>query len=105
MSAADAALGADPGFAFLQEFDASSIDNTAWAFLVSRALQEMQPLPRLDFLDPKYLVRTQGISVAKAEEMHLIKAEAALAGNDLEGARTSRHHPGEQPVLRAVRRR
>ena len=89
VSAADAALGADPGFAFLQEFDASSIDNTAWAFLVSRALQEMQPLPRLDFLDPKYLVRTQGISVAKAEEMHLIKAEAALAGNDLEGARTS----------------
>jgi len=82
-SAADQALGADPTFVFLRDFDAASIENTPWAFLVSRALQEMQPLPRLDFLDPKYLIRTQGIAVAKAEEMHLIKAEAALAGGNL----------------------
>lgn len=88
VSAADAALGADADFAFLQEFDASSITNSAWAYLVSRALQEMQPLPRLDFLDPKYLDRTQGIAVAKAEEMLLIKAEAALASGNLGTART-----------------
>lgn len=87
VSAADNALATDPEFLFLQEYDASSIENTPWAFLVSRALQEMQPLPRLDFLDAKYLNRTQGIPVAKAEEMHLIKAEAALAGGDLDGAR------------------
>jgi len=89
VGAADNALAADADFAFLQEFDASSIDNSPFAFLVLRALQEMQPLPRLDFLDPKYLERTQGIAVAKAEEMHLIKAEAALATGDLAGARSS----------------
>lgn len=89
VSAADQALAEDADFAFLQEYDATSVDNSPFAYLVNRALQEMQPLPRLDFLDPKYLERTQGIAVAKAEEMHLIKAEAALAAGDLEGARTS----------------
>jgi len=84
-AATSAALGAlgDPTFAFLQEYDASSITNAANAFLVLRALQEMQPLPRLDFLDPKFLNREAGIAVAKAEEMHLIMAEAALAANQL----------------------
>ncbi|UCC27119.1 MAG: hypothetical protein JSU98_08410 [Gemmatimonadales bacterium] len=86
-AAANAVLGADATFLFLQEYDASSIDNSPFAFLVLRALQEMQPLPRLDFLDPKYLDREQGIAVAKAEEMHLILAEIALAGGNLPGAR------------------
>ena len=87
-TAALQALGDDPSFVFMQEYDASSIENAPFAFLVLRALQEMQPLPRLDFLDPKYLDRTQGIAVAKAEEMHLILAEAALAGGDMAGAQT-----------------
>ncbi len=82
VSAAMSALG-NPTFAFLQEYDASSITNQASWFLVLRALQEMQPLPRLDFLDPKFLDREAGIAVAKAEEMHLIMAEAALAANQL----------------------
>ena len=46
-----------------------------------------QPLPRLDFLDPKYfqLASTDQcpITIAKAEENYLILAEAALAANDL----------------------
>jgi tetratricopeptide (TPR) repeat protein len=46
-----------------------------------------QPLPRLDFLDPKYFQLTSSdqcpITIAKAEENYLILAEAALAGNDL----------------------
>jgi hypothetical protein len=87
-TAATNALAADDDFAFLQEFDATSIDNTPHAFLVTRALQEMQPLPRLDFLDPKFLTREAGIAVAKAEEMHLILAEAALAASDLPTAQT-----------------
>jgi hypothetical protein len=86
--AADAALAAEDDFVFLQEYDATSIENQPHAFLVTRALQEMQPLPRLDFLDPKFLTREAGIAVAKAEEMHLILAEAALAANDLATART-----------------
>lgn len=76
---ADELLAADGAFLWSQGYDALSITNTPWAFLVLRSLQEMQPLPRLDFLDPKYLVRDQGIPVVKAEEMHLILAEAALA--------------------------
>lgn len=83
VSAADAALAEDSDFLILQEYDAISITNSPFFYVVLRALQEMQPLPRLDFLDPKYLTREQGIAVSKAEEMHLIKAEAALAGGDL----------------------
>jgi len=73
-------LADDPTFAFLAQYDQSSIDNVAHWYLVSRTLREMQPLPRLDFLDPKYLTFDAGIPVAKAEEMHLILAEVAMAG-------------------------
>jgi hypothetical protein len=76
-------LAADAEFVFQQLFDASSIENQPHVFLVVRALKEMQPLPRLDFLDPKYLSRSAGIAVAKAEEMHLILAEAALAAGEI----------------------
>ncbi|HEY9550888.1 MAG TPA: hypothetical protein VIQ97_01260 [Prevotella sp.] len=56
---------------------------------ISNAIQDdiwhtmYQPLPRLDFLDPKYFQLTstdeQPICIAKAEENYLILAEAALA--------------------------
>ena len=52
-----------------------------------RALQEMQPLPRLDFLDPKYTKRDSGIPIAKAEEMLLILAEIDLAAGNLAAGR------------------
>jgi len=51
-----------------------------------------QPLPRLDFLDPKYFQLTSTdqspITIAKAEENYLILAEAALAENNLQEAKT-----------------
>ena len=51
-----------------------------------------QPLPRLDFLDPKYFQMTSTdqspITIAKSEENYLILAEAALATNDLSEAKT-----------------
>lgn len=78
-SAAEDALAQEADFVLLQEYDGASLSNNPWAFLVIRTLQEMQPLPRLDFLDPKYLTRESGIPVAKAEEMHLILAEIDLA--------------------------
>jgi hypothetical protein len=84
---AQQALSADGSFAFLQAYDATSITNQAYVFTTQRALKEMQPLPRLDFLDPKYLSLAAGVPVAKAEEMHLILAEAALAAGDLGAAR------------------
>ena len=50
-----------------------------------------QPLPRLDFLDPKYFQLSSSdqcpITIAKAEENYLILAEAALATNDLADAK------------------
>ena len=52
---------------------------------------DLQPLPRLDFLDPKYRVEgdeESPVYIQKAEEAHLILAEAALADNDLPAAQT-----------------
>lgn len=50
-----------------------------------------QPLPRLDFLDPKYFQESstdeQPINIAKAEEDYLILAEASLADNDVSTAK------------------
>lgn len=51
-----------------------------------------QPLPRLDFLDPKYYQMSSSdqcpITLAKAEENYLILAEAALANGDVNGAKS-----------------
>jgi hypothetical protein len=86
-SAASQVLGSDADFLLQQGYDPASIDNTAHWYLVSRALAEMQPLPRLDFLDPKYLSYGAAIPVAKAEEMHLILAEIELAASNYAAAK------------------
>jgi len=75
-------------FLIEQSYDADNLDNAPHDYLVQRSLQEMQPLPRLDFLDPKYVNENSPIPVASAEEMRLILAEAALANDDPSGART-----------------
>lgn len=53
---------------------------------------EFQPLPRLDFLFPKYYSETAGdqspVALLKGEEAFLILAEAALATGDVAEART-----------------
>lgn len=86
-AAANTVLSSAEDYLFAPAYDGSSISNTPVFFLVLRALQEMQPLPRLDFLDPKYTERESAIPIAKAEEMHLILAEVALAAGDLAGAK------------------
>lgn len=89
-SSANDAIAAGATFVFTQGYDAATNTNDAWVFAVARALNDVQPLPRLDFLDPKYTDATgiSPIAVVKAEEMHLILAEAAISGNDLATART-----------------
>ena len=87
-AAARSALADEADLLFAPPYDDTSVPNTAVFFLVVRALQEMQPLPRLDFLDPKYTIRSSPVPIATAEEMHLILAEAALARDDHEAART-----------------
>ena len=51
-----------------------------------------QPLPRLDFLDPKYFqmnsTEQRPITIAKAEENYLILAEAELASNHIAEAKS-----------------
>jgi tetratricopeptide (TPR) repeat protein len=86
-SAATQVLSADPDFLVQQAFDANSVDSSPYWYLVGRALQEMQPSPKVDFLDPKYMTRDDDIPVAKAEEMHLILAEIALANTSYEEAK------------------
>lgn len=53
---------------------------------------EFQPLPRLDFLFPKYYSETatdeSPVALLKGEEAFLILAEAALSTGDVAGART-----------------
>ena len=89
---AQAALdAAGPDFLFMRAYDNTSpdatLDNLPHAYLVARSLQEMQPLPRLDFLDPKYATDDASIATEKAEEMYLIQAEVAMAGGDYSTAR------------------
>lgn len=56
------------------------------------SFDDLQPLPRLDFLDPKYFdisgTVDSNVPLLKIEEAHLILAEAELADGDLPGART-----------------
>jgi len=78
-------------FLYDQPYDPGTVDdleNPPHDYLVERALQEMQPLPRLDFLDPKYTTPSSAIPVASAEEMRLILAEVALANDNPSGAKT-----------------
>ena len=63
--------------------------STLLAALVTRSTNDIQPNPRLDFLDPKITVNTLPMPVLKAEEAYLILAEVALANGDLPGARTN----------------
>lgn len=79
----NAAIAAGPAdFTYWIDYDAANNTNTAWNFTVSRALNDMQPLPRLDFLDPKYTERESPIYVVKMEEAHMILAEGALSDGD-----------------------
>lgn len=83
------ALGLSSDFVRQVEFDG---DNA-----VNNPIQEavwgtwFQPLPRLDFLDPKYFqlsaTEQRPINIAKAEENYLILAEASLAAMDEAGAK------------------
>ncbi|RMF56386.1 MAG: hypothetical protein D6743_20345, partial [Calditrichaeota bacterium] len=81
-----AALAGPSTFVFPAQFDATNNINRAFQFAVSRALNDVQPLPRLDFLDPKYTVRDAPIATVKMEEAHLILAEISLSNGDNGGA-------------------
>lgn len=98
---ANAALAADPDLLFLADFDPvnSRGNNNSLNYTVNDlqdalydrgTFDDLQPLPRLDFLDPKYsgisASEDQSVPILKAEEAHLIIAEAAVSDGSLPNA-------------------
>ncbi len=90
VSHAQAALGQSADFIKQVTFDGKNgVDNSFQGFVYGMPYgTAYQPLPRLDFLDPKYFQTTdpleqRPICIAKAEEPYLIMAEAEIADNDL----------------------
>lgn len=78
---AKASLGAAGEYVKQVQFDGdNSVNNVAQEAIWGTWFQ---PLPRLDFLDPKFFMlktnEQRPICIAKAEENHLILAEAAVA--------------------------
>lgn len=74
---------------------ANGVSNDMQTYIFSSVNNEFAPLPRLDFLDPKYyhinLIATdqKPVTIVKAEEAWLILAETQLSANSLnEGRQT-----------------
>lgn len=93
VNSATAAITIDPDFIRFAEFDeAENPDNTLEDALYERGtFDDFQPLPSLDFLDPKYSFvsaeEDAPVHYFKAEEAYLILAEANLADNKLSAAK------------------
>lgn len=94
------ALPGGANYVFNAQYDAASITNLPFSRVTSAA--DLQPLPRLDFLDPKYTTNATSVPALKAEEAHLILAEVALVDNDLAGARTAMKNAVTLVLSRAV---
>ncbi|MEX2586189.1 MAG: tetratricopeptide repeat protein [Balneolaceae bacterium] len=92
---AQSVLDQSPDFLRLQEYDAVNNPSNLMQDAVydRQSFNDLQPLPRLDFLDPKYGdlggTNESPVVLQSAEEAHLILAEAALSEEDLPGAQTA----------------
>ncbi len=91
---AKAALNVAGSFIKQVTFDGKNgVDNSFQGYIYGSPYgTAFQPLPRLDFLDPKYFqtsdpLEQRPICIAKAEEPYLIIAEAEIADNDLAQAK------------------
>ncbi len=93
VSAASSALSLSSDFLRFAEFDeAEDPDNTLEDALYERGtFDDFQPLPTLDFLDPKYSFvsaeEDSPVHYLKAEEAYLILAEGNLADGNLSNAK------------------
>lgn len=95
---AEAALSADANYVRFARYDnVNGPDNDVQDALYNRGtFDDLQPLVRLDFLDPKFFIGANpapgddeeaDIAYVKAEEAHLIIAEAQLADGNVDGAK------------------
>ena len=95
VTAASNALNMSTSFTRFAKFDEkNNPDNTLEDALYERAtFDDFQPLPTLDFLDPKYSFvsneKDSPVHYLKAEEAYLILAEANLSDSNLPGAQTN----------------
>ena len=95
VNAATSALGLDSSFDRQVGFDESNEPRSFFedALFQRGTFDDLQPLPTLDFLDPKYSFLDPNedapVHYLKAEEAYLILAEAALSDNDIVTARTN----------------
>lgn len=92
---AEAVISTSPALNYQVEYDGiNGPSNGFQNFLYNSSQDEFAPLPRLDFLDPKYYSEDgagqdqKSISLFKIEEAYLMLAEADLADGDLPGTRT-----------------
>lgn len=93
---ATAAITAGPDFVYFTRFDGANVggadNNTMQDALFDRgSFDDLQPLPTLDFLDPKYNGSIPSVETnapfIKIEEAHLILAEAELSQGNLDNAK------------------
>ena len=88
---ATALLAGNPTFIRNATFDGVNGPNNGMQGVLTSSVNNLQPLPRLDFLDPKYPNRgatvQSPIAFLKAEEAHLIIAEALLSDANVAGAK------------------
>ena len=92
VAAASEVRGAAPTLLRWAEFDVTDGPTNQMQFAIFDSGQdEFQPLPRLDFLFPKYFSRSAGaqspVAILKGEEAFLILAEAAISQGNLTEAR------------------
>lgn len=86
---ANATLALSTNFVKQVVFDGiNGVNNSMQGYIYGT---NFQPLPRLDFLDPKYFklssLEQRSICIAKVEESYLILAEAKLSDNNISGAK------------------
>jgi hypothetical protein len=91
-TAAQAVRAAAPTLLRNAQFDqAGGATSTIQTAVYTSVNNEFQPLPRLDFLFPKYYQRSAGaqspVAILKGEEAFLILAEAAISEGSLTDAR------------------
>jgi len=91
---AETAIGRDPLFIREVIYDVN-LQNDMQFFLYGSEANEFAPLPRLDFLDPKYFhvtnpsLERKPIALLKAEEAYFILAEAQLAQGNVTQAQAT----------------
>src|SRR5262249_2582567 len=88
---AQALLTANPTFMRQAVFDPVNGPTNSMQGVLTSSVNNFQPLPRLDFLDPKFPNRgttvQSPIAFLKAEEAHLVIAEALLQAGDIAGTK------------------